>query len=256
MKIFVIGSGNVATHLTKGFAVAGHQIAGVCSSTRAHAVALAQQVGCEAYGQLADIPVDTDFYIISVSDDSVKKVVEQLPLVRGVVSHTAGSISINVLERFENHGVIYPMQSFTKNRVIDLGKVPFFVEGSSDSVSEKLLQLASTVGSDVRLMSSEERKILHLSAVFASNFVNGMFAEAEEILKRCGLPFSILQPLVEETVAKAIDMGPVQAQTGPARRNDAGVMRMQQNMLDDENLRKLYSFASERITERYAGKKQ
>lgn len=252
MKIFVIGSGNVATHLSCALLKAGHTIAGVCGRNFEHTAELAKKTKAQPFGVLAQIPTDADIYLISVSDDSIADVASQMPDVEGVAAHTAGSVPMDVLKRFESHGVIYPMQSFTKNRKIDIGRVPFFVEGCTNDVADKLIMLAKTISADVRLMSSEERKYLHLSAVFASNFVNGMFAEAEDVLKRCGLPFGVLQPLIEETVAKALEMGPIAAQTGPARRGDAGVMQMQQKLLTDENQRNLYSFASKRITERYS----
>lgn len=251
MKIFIIGSGNVATHLSGALLKAGHTIAGVCGRSFEHTDELAKRLKTKPFSSLAQIPTDADVYLISVSDDSIADVAAQMPDVEGIVAHTAGSVPMDTLKRFENHGVIYPMQSFSKNRKIDVSRVPFFVEGCTDDVANKLIMLAKTISADVRLMTSEERKYLHLSAVFASNFVNGMFAEAEEVLKRCSLPFSVLQPLIEETMAKALGMGPIAAQTGPARRGDAGVMQRQQNMLDDENQRNLYSFASKRITERY-----
>ena len=251
MKIFVIGSGNVATHLSGALLKAGHTIAGVYGRSFEHADELAKKLNARPFDSLAHIPTDADVYLISVSDDSIADVAAQMPDVKGIVAHTAGSVLMDVLKRFENHGVIYPMQSFTKNRKIDVGRVPFFVEGCTNDVADKLVMLAKTISTDVRLMTSEERKYLHLSAVFASNFVNGMFAEAEAVLKHCRLPFSVLQPLIEETVSKALEMGPVAAHTGPARRGDAGVLQAQQKMLDDENQRNLYSFASKRITERY-----
>lgn len=251
MLIFIIGSGNVATHLAQGFAVAQHKIVGVCSSTIEHAQQLSQKFDSKAYTDIKTIPTNADFYIISISDDNIKNVVAEMPNVNGIVAHTAGSIDVDVLQRFDNYGVIYPMQSFSKNREINLAEVPFFVEGNNRAATEKLLQLASNLSNEVRELSSAERKMLHLSAVFASNFVNEMFAEAEIILNQCNLPFNLLKPLIYETVAKALEMKPMQAQTGPARRNDVGVMQMQQNLLANENLRKLYSFASQRIVERY-----
>jgi len=254
MRIFIIGSGNVATHLAQRIADVGFQVVGVCSSTLEHAQQLAHKFGCSAFNQADKIPSDADVYLISISDDKIAGVAAQMPQVDGIVAHTAGSVDVTVLDRFANHGVLYPMQSFSKNRKIDVSQVPFFVEGSNQPATEKLLQLASALSGNVRQLASAERKLLHLSAVFASNFVNGMFAEAENVLQRCGLPFSLLKPLIDETVAKALEMGPVSAQTGPARRNDTGVMSMQQNMLDDENLRKLYSFASKRIADRYKNK--
>ena len=177
-----------------------------------------------------------------------------MPDVEGIVAHTAGSVPMSILQRFGHHGVIYPLQSFSKSRPIDVSRVPFCIEGCDSNTTGTLKALARTLSYDVRPMTTEQRAQLHSAAVFASNFVNSMYAEAEIILKNSDIPFDIMRELIAETAAKAAELGPVAAQTGPARRGDQSVMSRQMQSLSDGELQKLYSFVSERIQNRYKPK--
>lgn len=251
MNIFVIGSGNVATHLSTALLKAGHNIIGVCGRQPAHTVELAKELNTKSFDNISDIPTDADVYLISVSDDNIASVTTQMPEVEGIVVHTAGSVPMSVLSRFSSYGVLYPLQSFSKSREIDMSRVPFCIEGCDSNTSSTLKALARTLSYDVRPMTTEQRAHLHLAAVFASNFANCMYVEAEKILKESDIPFDIMRELIAETAAKAADMGPTAAQTGPARRGDIQVMSRQLELLPDIGLQKMYSFVSGRIQDRY-----
>lgn len=251
MRIFIIGTGNVATHLSAAILKAGHDIEGVCGRNFSHTKELAQRLNVKPFCSISSIPADADVYLISVSDDSIADVAAEMPDVEGIVAHTAGSVPISALARFSHHGVFYPLQSFSKSRTIDMSRVPLCIEGNDSCTADTLTTLACTLSGDVRPMTTEQRAHLHLAAVFASNFVNCMYAEAETILKESNIPFSIMRELIAETAAKAADMSPTAAQTGPARRGDIRVMNRQMQLLPDHELQKLYNFVSERIQGRY-----
>ncbi len=251
MNIIFIGSGNVATHLATAMRDAGHRIVGICSQNIEHAERLACLVEAQTYPQVELIPTDADIYIISISDDNIADVVSRLLQPSGIVAHTAGSIDMSVLSRFDRYGVFYPLQSFTRERNISLQTTPFCIEGSDTDVESVLVELALSLSTDVRCLTSAQRRQCHLAAVFASNFVNCMYAEAEQIMSGADLPMSMLEPLVAETADKAFHMGAVNAQTGPARRGDLSVMRRQLQALPTESLRKMYRFVSEEIMTRY-----
>ncbi len=254
MNIFVIGSGNVATHLSIALIKAGHNIIGVCGRQPAHTAELAKKLNTKSFDNISIIPTDADVYLISISDDNIADVATQMPDVEGIVAHTAGSVPMSALARFGNHGVLYPLQSFSKSRAIDMSRVPLCIEGSDRNTAGTLTALARTLSYDVRPMTTEQRAHLHLAAVFASNFANCMYAEAENILKESNIPFDIMRELIAETATKATELGPTAAQTGPARRCDTTVMNRQMQSLTDCELQKLYSFVSERIQGRYKPK--
>ncbi len=251
MRIFIIGTGNVATHLSAALLKAGHDIVGVCGRDFSHTEELAKKLNVKPFSSVSSIPADAEAYLISVSDDNIADVAAQMPDVEGIVAHTAGSVPMSSLARFRNHGVFYPLQSFSKSRAIDMCRVPLCIEGSDNNTAKTLSALARTLSYDVRPMTTEQRAHLHLAAVFASNFANCMYTEAENILKDNDIPFDIMRELIAETAAKAADMGPTAAQTGPARRGDNKVMSRQLELLPDIGLQKMYSFVSGRIQDRY-----
>ena len=177
---------------------------------------------------------------------------EALDFGRAVVAHTAGSVPLDGLPgKIRNRGVFYPLQTFTAGRHISLGDVPLLVEGSDPQTTRTLLRLARALSSNARQASSEERAKLHLAAVFASNFSNHMYAIAQQLLDRYGLPADLLKPLMRETAAKALEsVSAADAQTGPARRGDMLTQKRHLDMLDDcPELQNIYENISRHIWE-------
>lgn len=187
---------------------------------------------------------DGDLYIIAVKDDAVAEVARLCPS-SALVVHTAGSVAMDVIPQ-QRRGVLYPMQSFTKGRRIDWSRVPFFIEASSEADCALLETFAHRLSSSVFRLTSEQRKTLHLAAVWVSNFPNHLWTVASDLLEREGVPFSVMLPLIEETAAKVQELTPREAQTGPARRADQKVMQAHEAMLPDD-LRLLYHLLSNSI---------
>jgi predicted short-subunit dehydrogenase-like oxidoreductase (DUF2520 family) len=194
---------------------------------------------------------DADIYLISVSDFAICSLLQEINFNNKLIAHTSGSISMDDLKKYSNnYGVFYPLQTFSKYREVNFSNVPFCIEGNTLSNEQILVDLASIISKDVRIINSEQRKQLHLSAVFASNFVNHMYAIAAEIANQKDLPFEILLPLITETASKIQNMTPTEAQTGPTVRNDKNTINEHLNMLNyNPKLKKLYSLLSENIYE-------
>ena len=182
MRIVCIGSGNLATNLTLAWKEAGIPVEQVFSRTEANAKALAEQLGCAWTTSTEEIVNDADLYLFSLKDSALEAVASKLPKNNGLWVHTAGSMPLAVFEPFATRrGVLYPLQTFSKVRRIDLGNVPFFLEANSEEDGAILEQLARAVTRDVRFLPSEKRRHLHLAAVFACNFVNHIYALADDI---------------------------------------------------------------------------
>jgi predicted short-subunit dehydrogenase-like oxidoreductase (DUF2520 family) len=159
--------------------------------------------------------------IIAVADKAIEDVAGRIGEFDGIVVHTAGSVSMDVLKNsFENYGVFYPLQTFSKEIPLDLREVPFFLESSSAEVFLALKQVASTISAKVHEADSHQRLLLHVAAVFAGNYSNLMYIIGNEILKQYNLPQEVLHALILETARKAVTSDPVNMQTGPARRRD------------------------------------
>jgi predicted short-subunit dehydrogenase-like oxidoreductase (DUF2520 family) len=250
--IVFIGAGNVASQLASAFQNTGRKILQVYSRTENSAKELASKINCDFTSDTEDIIKNADVYIISVSDSAIAEVVAKLKLDKSLVVHTSGFHTMDILDNVsKNIGVFYPLQTFSKNRKIDFLNIPVCVEANSADNLTLLEDLARSFTADVRYIESAQRKIIHLSAIFACNFTNHMYSIAEEILKDAYIPFDILKPLICETAEKVMDIEPVEAQTGPARRNNLEVVQQHLKMLDNEEYRELYKRLSELITNKY-----
>ena len=250
MKIVFIGSGNVATHMAMALKNAGSNIIQIYSRTDIHAQLLAKRVAAEPVSALSNLNREADLYIFSLNDDVLPNIIQMMPDTSGVWAHTAGSVPMNLFEERlvkGGYGVIYPLQTFSKNRNLDFSKISLFIEGDKSDTENILLSLARTISDDVKSLDSESRKYLHLSAVFANNFSNHLFTLSNEILKEKGISFDVLRPLIAETAAKVLEMEPTKAQTGPAIRLDEKVINKHLELIKDDKIKEIYTILSKSI---------
>lgn len=232
MTITLIGAGNVATHLASAFAAAGHNLQQVYSHSLENAEKLARQYDAAPTNQLAAVGPGAGLYIFAVKDRVLEHVIRQTPDNDGVWAHTAGSMPMSVFEgKHPRHGVFYPLQTFSKARSVNMAEVPFCLEAASPQEYEILSGVAASLGAASYPVASEKRKSLHLAAVFACNFVNHLYDQAQEILCKESLPFELLRPLILETAQKVQHLQPRQAQTGPAVRYDENIIQHHLQML-------------------------
>jgi predicted short-subunit dehydrogenase-like oxidoreductase (DUF2520 family) len=242
MKIVLLGSGNVATHLGPALLKAKHKIVQVWSRDKGHAKDLATPLKAQAITDLQEVRKDADLYIIAVRDDAILEVANSLHLTNQKVVHTSGSTDINILKGVsEKYGVIYPIQTFSKHKPLDFESVSVLVEGNTPEVASKLYSLASQISGHVQVLDSHKRLALHIAAVFACNFTNYLYTLSEEILAEQQLDFDLLRPLIAETAAKAQQFPPINMQTGPAVRNDMDTVNKHLEFLESKpELYKLY----------------
>ena len=249
-RIVLVGAGNVATHLGIALQQAGWPIAQVYSRTEASASELANRLQVPYVTSVEAICTDADIYIVAVKDDALKELIPELVKGRdGLFVHTAGSVPMSVWKGHTlMHGVLYPMQTFSKQKPVDFSKVPFFLEGDGVETLVQLRELACSLSEQVYDATSEQRMALHMAAVFACNFTNHMYALSARLLEKNGLPFDAMLPLIDETARKVHELAPKAAQTGPAIRKDMDVMNKHLDMLADEpELREIYKMISNSI---------
>lgn len=232
MQISFIGSGNVASFLSQNLYAKGYKIKHIYSKTFANAEALSKKVNATPLHSLSSMQTATDeIIVIAAKDDSLEEITSKIATCALVV-HTAGSIPIEILSKFQNHGVLYPMQTFSKNKHVNPASVHFFIEANSKENENRIKALALAISNTVNILSSSQRMLLHISAVLSCNFTNHLFALSEDILKTINLDFSILTPLLRETVEKALIQGPTASQTGPAIRKDEKIIEKHLKNLD------------------------
>ncbi len=249
MRITIIGSGNVATHLAATFKNAGHRIVQVFSRNMQNAALLAYHVGAEAIDDLNRINPETDIFLISVKDDAIASIAQDLVGYGKLTVHTSGAVSLGALSAIVSKaGVFYPLQTFSKNKEIDFFTVPLCIEGVNEEITGQLEQLAQTISNRVYRVNSAQRKVLHLAAVFACNFPNYLYGAAQQLLEKQEMDFEMLRPLILETAKKVQDHLPPEVQTGPAIRNDENTMAAHLQMLNNEPaLKSIYTLLSQEI---------
>lgn len=251
-RIVVVGAGNMATSLSMALKKSGNAPVAVWSRTQESAELLGRMVGCGYTCEIEALP-DADVVIISVVDSALHSVARSVAsrYPHALVMHTAGSIPMDALREAgaSRYGVFYPMQTMSKSNIVPFDNVTIFVEGGDDASLLYAENLASRLSSKVVRATSEQRCFLHVAAVFACNFPNAVYHMASELLVTNGLPFDSMLPLIDEAARKVHLMSPLDAQTGPAKREDHNVMESHKAMLDDD-LREIYSAMSNYIMKR------
>ena len=248
MKIVFIGAGNLATRLSLAMQRVGMQIGQVYSHTEASAGQLATRLGCPWTNDLSALQEDGDLYVFSLKDTVLSDVISKVKPNNGMWVHTAGSMPMSVFEGYaQRFGVLYPLQTFSKGRNVNFDVIPIFLEANTDKNADYLKNIASALSENVRFMSSEKRRSLHLAAVFACNFTNHIYTLSYKLLENESIPADVLLPLIDETVSKIHSMPPAAAQTGPAIRYDENVINKHLAMLDDPDMQAIYRLLSQSI---------
>lgn len=249
IKISIIGSGNLATQLGLALYKEGYFISQIYSRNKKNAETLSKKLSAKAIVDLKKLSTDSSIYIIAVKDDAIESVAKQIKLKNQVIVHTSGSVSIDVLKKSsKNYGVFYPLQTFSKEKSVDFKITPICIEANNNSTSTTLQYFAKSISSNVQKVNSEQRKKIHLAAVFACNFSNHMYAIAEQLLANDKLSLDLLKPLIEETANKIKENNPSKVQTGPAMRNDKKTMEGHLKLLKKEkDLQKIYELISKSI---------
>ncbi len=248
MKVVFVGAGNVATHLATELYRNSFDIIQVYSRTMESASALARQINAQPVTDTASIDNSADLYVFSLKDSVLEDVISQISPNNGLWIHTAGSISMDIFEKYaSSYGVLYPFQTFSKGRAIDWQKVPVFIEANQSENLDILRSISEKISAQVAELSSQDRKYVHLTGVFACNFTNHMYALSKLFLNQVNLPFDVSLPLIDETAAKVHVLSPEDAQTGPAVRYDENVMNKHLDLIEDNDIRQIYKLISENI---------
>ena len=244
-NIILVGSGNVATHLGIALKKCNYPIVQVYSRSIGNAKKLAKKLNSNFTNDLTQLKT-ADLIIVSVNDDAISRVLSQLK--NTAIVHTSGSIGMNVFnDDFYNCGVFYPLQTFNKEVDLNISEVPFCIEGNSLAFEKQLIEIAEKLSNNVVVMNSEQRKQLHIAAVFACNFSNQMFSIADDLLAEKNLDFKILLPLIKQTIAKLEINKPKSVQTGPAKRNDNSIIQEHINLIQKQEIKDLYQKISSNI---------
>jgi len=252
IQIVILGAGNIAQHLYKEFQAA--EKLEVVQVYNRSAKALSYFTNTATTTNLKKL-VDADIYIIAVADDAISSIANKLPFTDRLVVHTSGNVSMHELHKKNRRGVFYPLQTFTKGVKVDFSAIPICLESGEKPDYKILKKVANAIGSSSYKISSEQRRALHVSAVFVNNFSNHLYRIAHEICEANNVPFEILNPLIQETAKKITTLTPYMAQTGPAKRGDQKTIENHLEKLDKDIHKEIYTLLTQSIAKTYGREK-
>lgn len=249
-SVSIIGSGKLSFALTPVLKEKGLEIETIISRNIESGRKLSAQVRSDFHTIIVPQELRSDLVLIMVNDASIEEIADQLNGYKGIVAHTSGSVSIDVLKKLglEKTGIFYPLQTFPLHRKIDFSEVPFCIEGSDKKVLDQLTEVAKRLSKRVEHLNSDQRAQLHLAAVFANNFSNHLFHIADTLLKEKDLSIDLLLPLLRESLINIKEGNPFENQTGPAVRQDLNTIKQQIEKLNAHpDYQKIYTLISDNI---------
>src|SRR5690625_162158 len=243
-KIVILGAGNIAFHLFKTFqSVKDFEVVQIYNRSEPKLKDFEGKV--ETTTDINQLK-SADIYIVAVSDDGIKKLIDPIHKNQtALIVHTSGSTPM--LSSAERNGVFYPLQTFSKQKEPDFSKIPICIEADTSEDLKLLEKIGKSISEKVYLISSDQRKSLHLAAVFACNFTNQLYQIAEKICEEKEMPFEILHALILETAQKVQYDSPKNVQTGPAKRGDQETIDFHLSQLDSPELKEIYTLLTESI---------
>lgn len=248
-KVVLIGAGRLGSHIARELKQNKINIAQIYNRSDYSANILAHKHACKYTTNIDRILPDADLYIIAITDSAISEFTSKFNVKDKIIIHTAGSVPMDILKKSSsNYGVVYPLQTFSRFNSPDFKTTPLFIEANTKELENTLDSFFKVVSRSIHHLSSEKRKQLHLAATFANNFSNYMFVIADEILKKSNIKFSLMKPLIKETFEKAFVKTPLEAQTGPAVREDHDIIMRHKDLLKTySDYKKIYEAITESI---------
>ncbi|MDT0687784.1 Rossmann-like and DUF2520 domain-containing protein [Autumnicola psychrophila] len=243
IQVVILGAGNVATHLYKAFQKSENiEVIQVYNHKPERLISFSETSTTTAISELKEAHI----YIFALKDDAILEMANIVPDFGALYLHTSGGIGMDALSKFRNHGVFYPLQTFSAKKSVDFTQIPMCLEANSDNNLQKTKELAAGISKKLFETDSGQRKALHASAVFVCNFTNHLYTIGADICQKHDLSFELLKPLIKETAAKIEELSPAEAQTGPAIRNDRGTIEGHLELLT-ENQKNIYELLTASI---------
>lgn len=250
-SIVILGAGNVAFHLTRALIENTFNVRQIFNRTLENAREIGEAHRIPYTDKISELE-KAELYIIACADSGIEEFSHYIPFDDTLVVHTSGSSPMSVLKGDYRKGVIYPLQTFSKDRILRYDEIPFFVEAENKVDEEALFKLCSKISNEVHILPHAQRMQIQMCGVWANNFVNHLFYIANEICRENDLPFDVLRPLIEETASKIETLAPYDAQTGPAKRGDDVIINRHLDLLqNDSRLLEIYQVLTKSIKRTY-----
>ena len=199
---------------------------------------------------LIDVYPNTSFYtglpedenalgeliILTVSDDAIIEVSEEIASTMSSLTgkffvHCSGTLSSDVLKELKEKGAevasFHPMKSITA-KTTDFEDAWFDLEGD-EAVLSMLENVTDQIGSHSFRIDPEDKAMLHVSAVVASNYLVVLADLASSISTQGNISketvVRALSSLMQNTLDNISEFGIDEALTGPVARGDIKTVR-------------------------------
>ena len=183
--------------------------------------------------------------------DMAARIAEMGPSRELAVVHCSGALGLDALDALRGNprASFHPLQSFPAPRDPSaFHGITVAVDATTPTLERRLRALARRLGARPRHVGDRERVAYHAAAVFASNFVDVVVAEAVGLLGRVGWSekesLDALMPLVQGGVDNIRRRGTTKALTGPIRRGDAETVSRHLAVMDDPNLYRMLALVA------------
>ncbi|MDR9416529.1 MAG: DUF2520 domain-containing protein [Gracilimonas sp.] len=231
-RISIIGPGRVGKALMRVFSQKKYQVLSVF-----HHKPISESIVSlypDTHFEM-ELPADEEeigeITFITTSDNVIPEVAKELAekmesLVGKYVVHCSGTFGSDVLKPLKSKGAkvacFHPMKAVTP-QTEDFKEIWFDLEGDEVVVSV-LEHIADELGGHALRVNAKDKKLLHLSATIASNYLVVLADLAASVSDSGNINKSkileVLLSLMENTTANISDIGIEEALTGPIARGD------------------------------------
>jgi predicted short-subunit dehydrogenase-like oxidoreductase (DUF2520 family) len=254
-SIVILGAGNVAFHLTRALIQNTCNVRQIFNRTLERAKEIGEANRISYTDKISEIE-KAELYIIASADSGIEEFSHYIPYDDVLVVHTSGSSPMSILKGDYRKGVLYPLQTFSKERSLRYDNIPFFIEAENPTDLKALSDLANRISNEVHELNFAARMQVQMTGVWANNFVNHLYYIAGNICEKNNIPADVLLPLIQETAKKVLELDPKTAQTGPAKRGDQIIIDKHLNALqDDSRLLQIYQLLTDSIKRVYENDK-
>lgn len=248
LTINIIGAGKVGMSL--GYFIVQHQIANIkniCNNSLDGAIQAKNFIGQGTAIASLDLIEDADIFLITTPDDKITAICAELVQYKklkkdNIVIHCSGVLSSDALSTAKKQGCqvvsMHPAASFMAP-ITDLNfyqNIYIALEGDLSAI--KLIQNILIQFKIKSLVINTKKVEYHLSTVVVSNFLVGLFHEAETLLSKALITIEdqeqarILLLSLLSTVVENLKTSTTQSSlTGPIARGDDATIKKHLNTL-------------------------
>jgi len=237
--IAIVGSGRLGSALALQLHAAGYDVSEIASRNHAKSLGsakrLAQKIGAHA-AQLRTAKLSADLIWVCVPDSQIAPLSNELSRKSWggqFAFHSSGVLSSDVLTPLRKKGAriasVHPLMTFIDRSLPNLTGVSFAIEGNPSAL-RVAAAIAKDLGGIPRRIRKQAKPAYHAFATMICPLLVALLTTAEEAARAAEIPSQQARkrmlPIVQQTIANYVKLGPARAFTGPIVRGDAETIQL------------------------------